>query len=449
MPGTSDPMISSTNSDPIVKHERLHALDALRALAMMLGVWLHMAMPYTEGIPQGFWPADETNNTLIGVSVLLIHSWRMELFFLISGFFTAMLVIRRGVKTTATHRTKRIVFPFILAMLTLGIACSAIWGVGYAHMFGGDTSQWVRGWVLGGFGIGQGAVPGRLWHFWFLYTLIYFIAIGLIGHLLFSRPLARFNDAVSRFIGWCVRSWLGMFVLAIPLGVVLVLIARPNGPDPASTLVPDYRSLVYYALPFFAGWSLYAKREAINTLAQRFWWPLTIATAIAFPVHIMSLGATMQQIGDHPAGLTPAMITACMSRGLLTVSLSLGLIGLCTLALSSPGPRLARSIRYFSDSAYWVYLAHMPLVAAMSLWIFDPLDWHPLIEMLAGVTTAMLLLMGSYGIFVRYTPIGTLLNGKRTRSKQPPMPASAPAAAGASAHQASPPPPAAVPPRSS
>lgn len=432
---------------PSVKHERLHALDALRALAMMLGVWLHMAMPYTQGIPKGFWPADEADNTLIGLSVLLIHSWRMELFFLLSGFFTAMLVLRRGAASTATHRTKRIVFPFLLAMVTLGSACAAIWGAGYANMFGGNTSDWVRGWILGGFGIGQGAVPGRLWHFWFLYTLIYLIAIGLTAHVLFAKPLAPLNRALSRAIGWCFRSWLGPFVLSVPLGLMLILIQRPNGPDPATTLVPDLRSLSFYALPFFAGWWLYATREAINTLAKRFWWPLTIAAALAFPVHMVSLGASMQQIGGNPAGLTPAMITACLSRGLLTVSISLGLIGLFTLALATPGPRLARSIRYFSDSSYWVYLAHMPLVAAMSLWIFDPLGWHPLIEMLAGVTTAMLLLMGSYELFVRYTPIGTLLNGKRTRAKHELKPASAPAAAGGSEHQASPPPPAAVPPR--
>lgn len=435
--------------DQSVKHERLHALDALRALAMMLGVWLHMAMPYTEGIPPGFWTADEANNTLIGISVLLIHSWRMELFFLLSGFFTAMLVFRRGVRSTATHRTKRIVFPFLLAMVTLGTACAAIWGVGHANMFGGNTADWVRGWVLGSFGIGEGAVPGRLWHFWFLYALIYLIAIGLFAHALLSKPLAPLNDAISRFMGWCVRSWLGMFVLALPLGVVLILIGRPSGPEPATTLIPDLRLLSFYALPFFAGWSLYAQREAINTLAKRFWWPLTIALAVAFPVHMVSLGSAMQHIGDHPDGLTPAMITACLSRGLLTASLSLGLIGLCTLALSAPSPRLARSIRYFSDSAYWVYLAHLPLVAAMSLWIFARLNWHPLVEMLVGVTGAMALLMGSYELFVRYTPIGTLLNGKRTRGASQLTPASAPAAAGGSAPQACPRSPGAAPPRSS
>jgi glucan biosynthesis protein C len=423
-----------------VKHERLHALDALRALAMMLGVWLHMAMPYTQGLPKGFWPADEQDNALVSVSVLVIHSWRMELFFLLSGFFTVMIVIRRGVRSTASQRTKRIVFPFLLAMVTLGTVCSAIWGAGYAQMFGGNTADWVRGWVLGGFGIGQGAVPGRLWHLWFLYTLMYLIAIGLVGHAVFARVLAPFNSAVSRFFGWGVRSWFGPFVLAIPVGLMLIMIGRLNGPDPATTLVPDVRSILYYALPFFAGWFLYASRDSIGVLAKRFWWPLTIATAIAFPLHAWSLTQVSEQFGDYPSGITPLLITACLSRGLLTVSFSLMLIGLCTRLLSAPGPRLSRCIRYVSDSAYWVYLAHMPLVAAMSLWIFDPLQWHPLLEMLTGVTAAMLLLMGSYALCIRYTPIGTLLNGKRTRGK-PITPVSAPAAAAVSAPPARPPQP--------
>lgn len=438
----------STPELSIVKHERLHALDALRALAMMLGVWLHMAMPYTEGLPKGFWPAYEQKDPLISVSVLVIHSWRMELFFLLSGFFTAMLVIRRGVERTASQRFKRIVIPFAIAMVTLGTACAAVWGFGYANMFGGDSGAWVKGWIVGGWGIGEYAVIGRLWHFWFLYTLTYLIAIGLVGHLVFSKALAPFNRAVSDFIGWSVRSWFGPFVLAIPLGAVLVLIGRPNGPDPALTLVPDIRSIQFYALPFFAGWYLYARRESITILAKRFWWPMTIATAIAFPLHAWSLTQVMDEFGDNPGEITPIMVVACMSRGLMTVSFSWTMIGLCTILLSSPGPRLARAIRYFSDSAYWIYLAHMPLVAAMSVWVFDPLDWHPLIEMLVGVTGAMALLVISYELCVRYTPIGTLLNGKRTRGQHAITSASAPAAAGASAHPASPQSHAEAPPRS-
>ena len=417
-----------------VKHERLHAFDALRALAMMLGVWLHMAMPYTEGLPTGFWPVEERDSTLVSLSVLVIHSWRMELFFLLSGFFTAMLVVRRGVRRTASQRTKRIVFPFLIAMATVGTACSAIWGFGYANLFGGDPGEWVRGWILGGWGIGENAVFGRLWHLWFLYVLMYFIAIGLVGHALLSKRMVSFNSAVSRFMGWGVRSWFGMFILAIPLGLLLVLFNAPNGPEPAYSLIPNMSSMGYYALPFFAGWYLYASRDSIEVLAKRFWWAFTIASSVALPLHAWTLTKAMQSIADGGHESTIMMVVASMSRGLLTVSFSLAMIGVCVLLLSRPGPRLARAIRYFSDSAYWVYLAHMPLVAAMSVWVFARLDWDPKVEVLVGVAVAMLLLMGSYELFVRYTPIGTLLNGKRTRAKKPITPAADPGAAGASAH---------------
>ena len=66
-----------------------------------------------------------------------------------------------------------------------------------------------------------------------------------------------------------------------------------------------------------------------------------------------------------------------------------------------------------------MYLAHLPLVIWMQSLIrtWDIAPWLKF----SGVTivaTASLLI--SYQLLVRYTPIGTLLNGKRTRS--PPTP---------------------------
>ena len=59
--------------------ERLHALDALRAVAMMLGVWLHAALPFVAGVPFFFWPfLEQTKSTPLARSVTVIHAWRME-----------------------------------------------------------------------------------------------------------------------------------------------------------------------------------------------------------------------------------------------------------------------------------------------------------------------------------------------------------------------------------
>ena len=60
-------------------------------------------------------------------------------------------------------------------------------------------------------------------------------------------------------------------------------------------------------------------------------------------------------------------------------------------------------IRYVSDSAYWLYLAHLPLTQALQIWMSD---WYvpSLIKiiMICVLTTGTLLLMYEY--LIRYTP---------------------------------------------
>jgi ABC-type multidrug transport system ATPase subunit len=69
-------------------------------------------------------------------------------------------------------------------------------------------------------------------------------------------------------------------------------------------------------------------------------------------------------------------------------------------------------VRYVADASYWIYLVHLPLVAALQVWVGDwPLHWsvkYPLI-----VLTALALLLLSYHWLVRDTPVGQLLNGRR------------------------------------
>ena len=69
---------------------RYHHLDALRAFAMALGIALHGSLSFIE-IPQ--WPAQDSdpNSPLFWFLLDAVHGFRMQLFFLISGFFTAMM----------------------------------------------------------------------------------------------------------------------------------------------------------------------------------------------------------------------------------------------------------------------------------------------------------------------------------------------------------------------
>ena len=72
--------------------------------------------------------------------------------------------------------------------------------------------------------------------------------------------------------------------------------------------------------------------------------------------------------------------------------------------------------RYISDSSYWLYLAHLaPLMCLQMMFAKWEIPGFLKFVIYCVITTGVLLLMYEY--LVRYTFIGTLLNGKRTREK--------------------------------
>ena len=108
---------------------RYHALDALRAYAMFLGVILHASMAYIPNIPWG--SHDPAAADWVGLILLGIHGFRMQLFFVISGFFTLMLLQRRGVQSVVKQRFLRILIPCLLCLITVLPAQHAVvaWSV--------------------------------------------------------------------------------------------------------------------------------------------------------------------------------------------------------------------------------------------------------------------------------------------------------------------------------
>ena len=96
---------------------RIYDLDALRAFAMFLGIVLHVALAYFE-VP--IWPIQDSNRWEgFGDIVSAIHGFRMPVFFLLSGFFTAMLWRKRGLSLLVKHRLNRIGIPLLLSLVTV------------------------------------------------------------------------------------------------------------------------------------------------------------------------------------------------------------------------------------------------------------------------------------------------------------------------------------------
>ena len=119
---SADPISSCPIPDP-----RRHDLDALRAAAMLLGIVYHAALSFAEGLP---WLVEDTQRSAAAFHFqAAVHGFRMPLFMLVSGFFTAMLWQKRGTAQLLRHRFLRVLLPCLAALFTIGKAME--WSVGY------------------------------------------------------------------------------------------------------------------------------------------------------------------------------------------------------------------------------------------------------------------------------------------------------------------------------
>ena len=104
----------------MAENARFHGLDFLRGAMMLLGVVLHVATSFVASPADGGWPLRDAQTTgLAGLVVLAIHAFRMPAFFVLSGFFGALVVSRRGMGAWVGDRARRILFPMAIAWIAL------------------------------------------------------------------------------------------------------------------------------------------------------------------------------------------------------------------------------------------------------------------------------------------------------------------------------------------
>lgn len=240
---------------------------------------------------------------------------------------------------------------------------------------------------------------------WFLWFLVWLVAL-----------FALYAVAAGRW-GWHARPhWLlvspANLVWLVPLTMVPTAMMGYNfgiGPDTAMGLIPAPHVLAYYAIFFFFGVVYYDCEDRDDRLGGGWRWLLPATILVIFPLALeFTTGAFGWRETLLPTALhRPASI---ILQSLYPWTMSFAAMGLFRTLLS----RENRTIRYLSDSAYWLYLAHLPLcIAGQAVIRAWPLPAWIKLPAFSIALTAILLL--SYHFLVRPTWIGTLLNGRRTR----------------------------------
>jgi peptidoglycan/LPS O-acetylase OafA/YrhL len=175
--------------------------------------------------------------------------------------------------------------------------------------------------------------------------------------------------------------------------------AIPNfGPDTFISIIPMPYIPIYYGIFFFFGAFYYDCDDSAGKLGRQWIITMPIALLVIFPVTLI-LGLSPNSFGGYRQ---PALLVLKAMYAWLMV---FSLMGISRELIS----RESRVWRYLSDVAYWLYLAHLPLLLAaqamMRTWDLPAIVKFGLICF--GVTGVLLLI---HQFFLRYTFLGTLLN---------------------------------------
>ena len=388
-----------------VPPQRWHDLDAVRALALLSGVALHGVMSFMS--PRVWLIADPHTSLAADGLFYVIHIFRMTLFFVLAGFFARLMIQKKGVVAFAGNRLKRIALPLVVAwpLVLASVIVMAI--VANAPPPGAPALPSPPPPALT-------AATFPLTHLWFLYTLLilYTGAIGLklVTDLLHvGGGLGRLLDSVVRVL---TRVDLVAVVLAVPVALAFYGNAHWNLwfgiATPDTGLVPNAMAAAGFTTAFAFGWWLNRSPDLLDHLARRVW--LYGVAAIAGTAWCL-----------HTAGLAPVLVPAdghahpvyALVYPATSWAWSFALIGAARRFLTREAPVL----RYLSDASYWIYIVHLPLVLVFQ-WLVMKVDCDPMLKLVIVVAATMTVGLLSYQLLVRYSFIGTILNGRKRKAQR-------------------------------
>jgi len=361
--------------------DRFHSLDFLRAFALLMGVLLHVLMLFLE-------PADGSEPRL-GASIIFIwiHTWRMPLFMLLAGFFTAFSLAKRDVGNYALNRLIRLGAPILLLWSVIPAIDEAA-----TELF---KIPELISWLFYD-------VPFtlRLDHLWFLYYLLLFYGVLLL--------LKSINPKIFSFIADYKLSLTRVLILWLPILILLSPVNKPTGgifgDIPATFGEVHIGSMLFMASFFIIGIQIHKNPHFLESLKQmRFWLPSLIVSSL-IPIGLLGWGGFKDEPFAFSGPLEMWIVNGL--AGSATLLLVLSIMGLAMHRISSSGQML----RWLVKLSYPIYVFHLMFVISVSgtLMFFGVNDWIVvLLGFLAGIFFPVII----YYTFISWTPLDWIFNG--------------------------------------
>jgi len=372
---------------------RYYGLDSVRVSMMMLVLIAHAGASYVDRPSQnwGNFHDAKYNHPFFEYLFLVINVFCMPVFFVLSGFFTALIIQQKGVRYMISNRFKRIFLPFVVFLILI----FPIAYVGFRVAASGSLQQGevaIRALL-------NGQVYWGLIHLWFMYYL-WLLCIVAAGVLFVVNKLpAQWRQAGMALFERVATS---RFYLLIPGFISYLALLQMYGPwtETPASFKPSPRMLLLFGIFFGYGWLLQHSRHLLQRFTVRPW--LNTGLGLIFGIAYLLVLFNPQVFPTPAAYFATAM---AMSASCMWTFIA-GLIG---LGLRHNNPTPFNTV--LAQASYWIYLVHLPL----AIWIpYALLDWQVSVFIKFGVTLTGILLLtfGSYLLLVRSTFIGRFLNGR-------------------------------------
>jgi glucan biosynthesis protein C len=321
----------------------------------------------------------------------------MSLFFLLSGYFAKLVLDRKGVMAFLWGRVGRIAVPFVLFYPLLLGAMTAVIVFSLSYVEDPKGLMGVIATAVKGETTSAAAQTPTTMHLWFLYYLFMF---NVLSAALYRVKLIRMDWLFARPI-----VWLFVPLLSIPgiLGAGVPL------PAPES-FVPTWWPFAFFGLFYFVGWHLRSRELVLERLGP-YLRHFVVVSLVLFVVYYWSMPtldlSLIAVIGDSAEWKPYPLASLCTAYLSVLLTLSAILLGKRFMQ------RRNAALALIADASYWIYLVHLPIAIFLQTLLLH-VDWPAelkLVVVLLGTTVPS---MATYLVFVRYTPVGWLLHGKRS-----------------------------------
>ncbi|MDC7869745.1 glucan biosynthesis protein C [Pantoea ananatis] len=366
------------------KTEREYFLDSIRACLMLLGVPFHVSLIYSSQK----WAVNSSDASLWLTTLNdFIHAFRMQVFFVISGYFSYMLYLRYQPRRFLKVRLERVGIPMLTAVPLITLP--------QFFMLKAWTSKYADWSALPPYAKFNNLMWELISHLWFLLVLLILTTLGMITFR-WLRDQKRNID--YQRVGWGKLA-LSLLIWGLMWGAFRRVVFYTN-----PTLLSDalfnfvvMQSLFY--LPFFMLGALSWKHQALKQLFVRVNPVLFIGAVLLLVAYIVNQRTSS---GEGWLYELDALISSMMGLCMLNVCYSLG-----HKLLNSHSP----GIMYLVNASLFIYLVHHPLTLLYGIYV-TPVLHNNTLGFLLGLVMVFGVSFTLYELHLRIPLLRFLFSGK-------------------------------------